>query len=107
MIVKYYAKTKLVIIVFLINYLLDRLTKLLATKYLTPGKEFTYIVNLIKITYVENKGAVLGTGSNLPEFLKLLFLIIIPLLFIILGIYYCIFKEEDKLAIVFLTMIIA
>lgn len=105
--VKKHEKIKLIVIVFFINYFLDRITKILAAKSLTPGKEYNYLGDLIRIIYVENTGAFLGAGSGMSEFLKLLILIIIPLIVIIYGIYYCIFKEENKLSLIFLTSIIA
>ena len=104
---KHNEKLKLMFIVFFINYIIDRITKILAVKYLADGKEYSYIGNLIKITYAENTGAFLGAGSNLSSILKPLILIIIPIIVILWGIIYCIYKENNKLSIIYITSIVA
>ena len=99
-------KLKLMFIVFFINYIIDRITKLLAVKYL-QGKDYRFLGDLFRLTYIENEGAFLGMGSNLSDILQPLLLIILPLVFLVLGFLYCIYRENDKLAIIYLTSIIA
>ncbi|NLC94579.1 MAG: signal peptidase II [Bacilli bacterium] len=95
-----------IVLVFSINYFLDRITKIIAIKYL-QGKYYTFLGELIVLTYVENEGAFLGAGSNLPTFVKVIVFIILPLLICTGGIIYCLLKENDKYAIAYIVSIAA
>lgn len=102
-------KTKLVLItstVILTNILIDRITKNIASYYLKGEGFVSFLSGLIKITYVENTGAFLSLGSNWPIIVKYIFLIIIPIVFCLYGIYYCVFKSDDIKKIVLISMII-
>lgn len=103
---KYTKQLTFIILVFSINYLLDRITKFLAIKYL-QGKYYSLLGELVVLTYVENEGAFLGAGSNFPPFVKLIIFIILPLLACIGGIIYCLIKEQDKFTIAYIVSIAA
>ncbi len=103
---KYKNKLSLILIVFFVNYLLDRITKILAIEYL-QNKEYHFLGDMVVLTFAENTGAFLGAGQNLPQFIKYFIFIILPLIACILGILYCLFKENDKLSIIFIVSIAA
>lgn len=103
-------KDKLILmgIVFIINYLLDRVTKILAFEFLgKTGQSYHYLGNLIVLRYIENEGAFLGMGGDFHPVTKLILLIIVPLIFLILALLYSLFKENNKIAIICLTSVVA
>ncbi len=104
---KYKNKLILVFSVFFINYFLDRITKLLAIEYLKDNRDYRFLWDTVVLTFMENKGAFLGAGSEFPEFLKLTLFIIFPLVVCLLGLLYCIFMEKDKISVIIIVTIIA
>ena len=94
------------VISFVINFGLDRLTKILATAYLRGTGVHAYLKNIFVLTYAQNTGAFLSMGANFPLALKYILLIIIPVLVCIAGLVWCLVKETDKTrAILFSTVI--
>ena len=96
----------LTLIVLAINILLDRVTKLLAVNYLQGHNPISYLYNTIVLEYAENRGAFLSLGSNWPDALKYILLIIIPILGCLYALYYCTFKLKDKKSIIIYVSII-
>ena len=99
-------KLRLMGIVFFSVYFLDRITKILAFRYLSD-KNLTFLWDTIRLTYTENQGAFLGMGSGLSDVLRPLMLIVIPSVFMLLFIYYCIYHEQDKISVILITSILA
>jgi len=96
----------LTLIVLIINFSLDRITKILATTYLQGRESISFLYNTVVLRYVENTGAFLSAGSEWPVFLKYIALILIPVLFCFYGVYYTVFKLNDrKLVIVFASIL--
>jgi len=92
--------------VLIINFSLDRITKILATTYLQGRETISFLYNTVVLRYVENTGAFLSAGSEWPVFLKYIALILVPVLFCIYGVYYTVFKLNDrKLVIVFASIL--
>jgi signal peptidase II len=57
------------------------------------------------LKYAENSGAFLSLGSDWPDFLKYIALLVIPVLVCLYGLYYCAFKLTDKkLIVVFVSI---
>jgi signal peptidase II len=96
----------LTIIVLLCNLIPDRITKLLAINQLQGEENISFFYNTIILKYVENTGAFLSVGTNWPDSLKYIALIIIPLLVCLYGLYYCAFKMEDKKQLIIIVSII-
>jgi len=97
---------KLTLIVLMSNYILDRVTKLLAINYLDGHEPISFFHNTVVLEYVENSGAFLSLGSNWPDALKYIFLLIIPILVCIYGLYYCAYKHNEKSLVIATTCII-
>ncbi|MDP4238160.1 MAG: signal peptidase II [Bacteroidota bacterium] len=96
----------LTLIVLLVNYSLDRITKILATTYLTGKDQLSFFYNTVILKYTENTGAFLSLGSDWPDSVKYILFIILPILVCLYGLYYCAFKLTDKkMIIVFVSMI--
>ncbi|MEO6282223.1 MAG: signal peptidase II [Dyadobacter sp.] len=52
------------------------------------------VENYVTITYVENTGAFLSIGSNLPDTLKIILLSVIPLMALFFGVIYMLLKRN-------------
>ena len=96
----------LTFVILLINISLDRITKLLAINFLEGKETISFFYNTIILKYVENTGAFLSIGSNWPDILKYILLIILPIGVCLFGLYYCAFKLEDKNLIIIIVSII-
>lgn len=68
----------------------DRATKELAKEHLKDQEAITYFHDTIRLQYVENTGAALGLGDDLPKTLNFLLLGILPLVFLFLVFGYTI-----------------
>jgi len=96
----------LTLVILLCNITLDRITKLLAIDFLKGKETISFFYNTIVLKYVENTGAFLSIGSNWPDILKYIVLIIIPVGVCLYGLYYCAFKLEDKKLIIIIVSIV-
>lgn len=94
------------IIVLLINYLIDQLTKYFAVQYLKGDEPVYFLKDTIMIYYAENSGAFLGMGTAWPPALKYIVLLILPIMFCLYGIYFCLFKEKNLTRLVLFSTII-
>lgn len=106
---KHKNKLYLILIVFVTNYLLDRITKILAIEHLQylRGNQKPILGQFFSLSFTENAGAFLSVGNNFPGFVKYLLFIILPLIFCIYGLFYCYFNEKDKISIILIVSIIA
>ena len=96
----------LTFVVLAINYSLDRITKILAENYLQGRETLSYFYNTVVLEYAENRGAFLSIGSNWPDVIKYITLLIIPIIGCLYGLYYCAFKLTDKRTIIVFVSII-
>ncbi|MEI6755037.1 MAG: signal peptidase II [Paludibacter sp.] len=96
----------LVVIVLVINFLLDRVTKIMAVNYLQGRETLSYFYDTIVLKYTENTGAFLSLGAGWPDWLKYILLLAIPIVVCLYGLYYCAFKLTDKNLIVALVCVI-
>jgi len=96
----------LTIVILLCNIFLDRITKLFATDFLEGKETISLLYNTVVLKYVENTGAFLSIGSNWPDSLKYIVLILIPICVCLYGLYFCAFKLEDKKLIIILVSIV-
>jgi signal peptidase II len=95
------------IITFAINYLIDLFTKLHAVANIKGKPPVYYLYDTIMIYYAENSGAFLSMGSDWPVFIKYLLLIILPIAVCLYGFYYCFFKENSVVRLIFISSIVA
>ncbi|MCR4791056.1 MAG: signal peptidase II [Treponemataceae bacterium] len=95
------------IITFVINFGLDRLTKILATIYLKGTGLHSYLKNIFVLVYAQNTGAFLSMGAHFPLALKYILLIVLPLLVCLAGLVWCIIKETDKFRCILFTSVLA
>ena len=69
------------IISFVVNFGLDRLTKILAVEFLKGNPPKSFLGGIFKLIYAENTGAFLSMGAGFPIVLKYILLLIIAPLF--------------------------
>ena len=93
-------------IVFL-TIALDQISKIWVRNNFESYIENSIICDLFILIKVENTGAFLGMGSELPESLRILLLIDLPIIVLIfITIYTYIDKELDKISIIGFSLII-
>lgn len=66
----------------------DRITKDMAKAHLQGSEMLTYFHDTFRLLYVENTGAALSLGDNLPQAVSFWLLSILPLLFLLGVAYY-------------------
>ena len=93
-------------IVFL-SIALDQISKIWVRNNFDSYIENSIIGDIFTLIKVENTGAFLGMGSELPESLRILLLIVLPIIVLIfITIYTYIDKELDKISIIGFSLII-
>ena len=96
----------LVTAVLLLNFGLDRVTKILAVNYLQGRDTISYFYDTIVLKYTENTGAFLSLGAGWPDWLKYILLLAIPIAVCLYGLYYCAFKLTDRNLIIAFVCVI-
>lgn len=66
----------------------DRVTKDLAKEHLKDKATITYLNNTVRLQYVENTGAALGLGDDLPKVASFWLLSILPLVILLVVAIY-------------------
>ncbi|WP_025761527.1 signal peptidase II [Dyadobacter tibetensis] len=89
-----YLKNTLIIFVLLCNLGCDQITKNMAREEIDEYQIIPIVERYFTLTKVENKGAFLSIGSDMPEQVKLILLSLIPLGTLLFGLYY-IFVRKD------------
>jgi signal peptidase II len=102
-------KKQILLCVFVaaINIVADRITKLLAIKFMKDKNPIELLNRIIVIEYTENTGAFLSLGRGWPEVFKYILLLYIPIAICLSVLIYCLFIEKDKIRIVILISIIS
>jgi len=85
----------LLLLVFVGNYAADRLTKLIAVRYLEGKAPIEFFGRLMMLQYAENDGAFLGLGGAFPVPLKIALFITLPLAACAAGLYWA-FRPSTK-----------
>lgn len=76
----------------------DRITKDLAKAHLQGREMLTYFHDTFRLLYVENTGAALSLGDNLPKAASFWLLSILPLLFL-LGVAFYTIKHAEQMSV--------
>ncbi|HEY5562579.1 MAG TPA: signal peptidase II [Clostridiaceae bacterium] len=91
------------IVIIILGFIIDRLTKLWAVKELSTGKEIVIIKDFFSFSYLENRGAAFGMFQN-----KQFVLIILTSIVALAVIYYLIrFKPKNIFMRISLALIIS
>lgn len=80
--------------VLIINIGCDQISKMIVRDRITDNEQILLISNHVTLTRVENSGAFLSLGSELPALIKSIILSFIPIVAITLALVY-IFRERN------------
>lgn len=83
----------IILSILIVNVGCDRVTKVIVRESLNYNESISYLNNHLTLTKVENTGAFLSLGNNLPEFLRVSVLIVFPVLALILALLFLLFKK--------------
>ncbi|WP_029287354.1 signal peptidase II [Pedobacter sp. R20-19] len=87
--------TRFSLIVFLIlNIAVDQISKFIVRLEISDYEHIALIKNIFTLTRVENSGAFLSLGDNMPYIFRLIILTGLPLLFLGYGLYYLFSKPN-------------
>jgi len=87
--------TRFSLIVFLIlNIAVDQISKFIVRLEISDYEHIALIKNIFTLTKVENSGAFLSLGDNMPYIFRLIILTGLPLLFLGYGLYYLFSKPN-------------
>ena len=92
--------------VFSANFLLDRVTKILAFRFLANRPRIEMLRGCFILIYSENRGAFLNMGESWNGVLKQLFLLILPIAVCVVGLFYLMLKENKPARIILLSTVI-
>lgn len=78
----------LLILVVLLNFGCDQISKSIVREKIEYSEYITLIKDHVTLTKVENTGAFLSAGDSLPEFVRISLLTILPIFVLGYGLYY-------------------
>lgn len=81
-------KFAFLLIIVALNLGCDQVSKVIARKNIEPYEQITIIKDRFILTKVENTGAFLSAGSNLPEFVRIGLLTVLPILVLGYGLWF-------------------
>lgn len=81
-------KFAFLLIIVALNLGCDQFSKVIARKNIEPYEQITIIKDRFILTKVENTGAFLSAGSNLPEFVRIIVLTVLPILVLGYGLWF-------------------
>jgi signal peptidase II len=71
-----------------LNIFIDQLSKFIVRREIEYDEIIHLIKNYLILTKVENTGAFLSAGNNLPEFIKIILLNVLPILVLLYGLWF-------------------
>lgn len=92
-------RNMIIVVVLLLNIGCDQVTKNVARNNIATGERISVIDGYFTLMKVENTGAFLSIGNNLPGFLKVILLNGLPALFLAGMLIYILSRSEVKLNI--------
>ncbi|KQS28108.1 signal peptidase II [Dyadobacter sp. Leaf189] len=87
-------RNTVILLILVANIGCDQISKEVIRKNVGFYETRRVIKDYFVITYVENSGAFLSIGSNLPATIKLIVLSVIPLIALLFGVYYILTKRN-------------
>jgi len=96
-----------IIIIVLLNIGCDQISKEVVRKNVLSNDYIQLVDNKLILTNVENTGAMLGFGQDLPPILKVIFLQALPVIVLLILLYRVLKKRElDKFMVVAFAFVI-
>ncbi len=76
------------LLIVLLNFGCDQVSKTIVRQKIDYNENISLLKNHVTLTKVENTGAFLSAGDDLPEFIRFILLSILPILVMAFGLYY-------------------
>lgn len=76
------SSVKFVSFIVLINAGIDQLSKYLIRYFISKNESISLLNDIIQLKNVDNSGAALGIGSDLPSMLKTMYFQLLPIIFL-------------------------
>ena len=76
------------------NVSCDQISKNIVRERIDYNESIRFFSDYLTLTKVENTGAFLSLGNSLPEFLRLILLILLPIITLVGGIIYIMIKQD-------------
>ena len=89
----------IVIAVLLLNIGCDQVTKKVARERIEYGENISVITGYLTLTKVENTGAFLSLGNELPDILRVILLNVLPALFLLAMLVYILRKSKMQMSV--------
>jgi len=86
--IKNIKNQRVLVLVLFLNVVVDQISKLIARKEIAYYEHIPIIKNFFTLTKVENTGAFLSLGDNMPYALRLVILSGLPIIVLGFGLYY-------------------
>ncbi|MBY0542092.1 MAG: signal peptidase II [Sphingobacteriaceae bacterium] len=84
----------LLLLIVILNVGCDQVSKTVVRQRIDYHQNITLIKNHLTLTKVENTGAFLSAGDNLPELARIILLNVLPILVLVYGLYY-LFRQTN------------
>ena len=81
-------KFMLLMLVVMLNVGCDQVSKIVVRQKIDYHQYITVIKDHVTLTKVENTGAFLSAGDNLPDFVRIILLNVLPIAVLAYGLYY-------------------
>lgn len=81
-------KFAFLLVIVALNLGCDQFSKVIARKNIAPYEQISVIKDRLTLTLVENTGAFLSAGSNLPEFIRIILLTVLPIVVLSYGLWF-------------------
>lgn len=91
---KNHLRLFLVLLIVALNTGCDQVSKIIVREKVNYNEQISIIKNHFILTKVENTGAFLSAGNDLPYVIRLLLLSVLPIIVLGLGLYYLIVKTN-------------
>lgn len=102
-----WIKVLLGVIVISMNISCDQITKSIVRSEINPGEMIPVIKNYLTLTNIENTGAFLSLGESWLEPVKMFFLMFLPVIFILFGLYFMVkFSNRNIVLIISIAFVI-
>ncbi|SES17974.1 signal peptidase II [Pedobacter rhizosphaerae] len=86
--IKNIKNQRVLVLILFLNVVVDQISKLIARKEIAYYEHIPIIKNFFTLTKVENTGAFLSLGDNMPYALRLVILSGLPIIVLGFGLYY-------------------
>jgi signal peptidase II len=103
---KHIIRIVAIFVVLIANVGCDQISKNIARKSLSHDETIGLFNDYVTIMRVENTGAFLSAGHNLPPTLKMLLLTILPVFILVVGLLYVLTKNFSKITTLSICFVI-